>query len=259
MPDDHRPASGQSPMARVPEVVIIIPARYASSRFPGKPLVDLLGKPMIQWVYERSKAAPGIAAVYVATDDERIADAVRSFGGEVKLTSSAHPTGTDRLAEVAAGLSAEIIVNVQGDEPTLNPDCISQVVAPLLKHPMLRMSTLRTRISPEEHTDPNVVKVVVDRRNMALYFSRLPLPYLRDGGMLTAAYKHIGIYAYRRDFLLGYARMEATPLEQSECLEQLRALENGYQIAAPLTEWNPMSIDTPEDVDPVLERMRQSC
>lgn len=240
-------------MDRNNRVIVLIPARYASTRFPGKPLLDLLGKPMIRWVYERASAAPGIAEVIVATDDERIAEAVRAFGGAVRMTSPDHPTGTDRLAEVAAGLDAGIIVNVQGDEPTLNPECITQAVAPLLADPGLQMSTLRTPLPTEEHANPNVTKVVVDRNDRALYFSRAPIPHLRAGGTPTPAFKHIGLYAYRREFLLEYARLEPTPLEKSEALEQLRALEHGYPIAAPLTAWNPLSIDAPDDVGPVLD------
>jgi 3-deoxy-manno-octulosonate cytidylyltransferase (CMP-KDO synthetase) len=213
---------------------------------------------MIQWVYERAQAAPGLSGIFVATDDERIAEAVRGFGGNVWMTRSDHPTGTDRLAEVAAGLDADIIVNVQGDEPTLNPECITQVAAPLLQNSALFMSTLRSVISPQDHTDPNVVKVVVDRNDIALYFSRLPLPYLREGGTKTTAFKHIGVYAYRREFLKEFAGWPPTPLEKSEALEQLRVLENGYRIAAPLTEWNPRSIDTPEDVAPVLAWLRHA-
>jgi 3-deoxy-manno-octulosonate cytidylyltransferase (CMP-KDO synthetase) len=239
-------------------VAVVIPARYASTRFPGKPLLDLLGKPMIQWVYERAQAVPGLAGIYVATDDERIAEAVRGFGGKVWMTRSDHPTGTDRLAEVAAGLDVDILVNAQGDEPTLNPECITQVIHPLLADPALQMSTLRSVIDPKDPADPNVVKVVVDRNDIALYFSRLSLPYLREGGSPTAAFKHIGLYAYRREFVMEFARLDPTPLEKSEALEQLRALENGYRIAAPLTEWNPMSIDTPEDVAPVLAWLRHA-
>ncbi|MBW3624162.1 MAG: 3-deoxy-manno-octulosonate cytidylyltransferase [Armatimonadetes bacterium] len=238
------------------KTVALIPARYASTRFPGKPLLDLLGKPMIQWVYERASAAPGIDEVIVATDDERIAAAVRGFRGRVEMTSPEHPTGTDRLAEVAAQLDAEIVVNVQGDEPTLNPACITQAVAPLLEDSALPMSTLRAVLPPEDLPNPNVVKVVVDRNDRALYFSRASIPYLRAGGDPTLAFKHIGLYAYRREFLLQYARLEPTPLERSETLEQLRALEHGYAIAAPLTDWNPISIDTPEDVGLALEWLK---
>jgi 3-deoxy-manno-octulosonate cytidylyltransferase (CMP-KDO synthetase) len=240
------------------KVAVIIPARYASTRFPGKPLLDLLGKPMIQWVYERALAVEGLSDLLVATDDERIADAVRKFGGKVKMTSPDHPTGTDRLAEAAADMKSDIVVNIQGDEPTLHPACIRQVAAPLIADPTLQMGTLRAAIDPESFRSPNVVKVVVDRNDFALYFSRLPIPYLREGGVPTTAFKHIGLYAYRREFLLRYARLEPTPLERSEALEQLRALENGYRIAAPFTEWSPMSIDTPHEVKPVEDWLRRN-
>jgi 3-deoxy-manno-octulosonate cytidylyltransferase (CMP-KDO synthetase) len=240
------------------KVAVIIPARYASTRFPGKPLLDLLGKPMIQWVYERAQTVPGLSGLYVATDDERIAKAVRSFGGNVKMTSPDHPTGTDRLAEAASDLDCDIVVNIQGDEPTIHPNCIVQAAAPLIVDSTLQMSTLRSEIDPESFRSPNVVKVVVDQNDVALYFSRLPIPYLRESGVPTTAFKHIGLYAYRREFLLHYARLEPTPLEKSEALEQLRALENGYRIAAPYTEWSPMSIDTPHEVEPVREWLRRN-
>ncbi len=237
-------------------VVAVIPARYASTRFPGKPLFEFLGKPMVQWVHERVSAAPGLAEVIVATEDERIAEVVRGFGGRVEMTSPDHPTGTDRLAEVAGRVDAEIIVNVQGDEPTVHPNCIPQLIAPLLADESLPMSTLRVLMDPADWDDPNMVKVVVDRRDRALYFSRSPIPHHRAGGVPAPLWKHIGLYAYRREFLLAFAQLAPTPLEQSETLEQLRALENGYAIGVATTEWNPLSVDVPEDVPGVLERLR---
>lgn len=243
------------------KVVIVIPARYASSRFPGKPLALLQGKPMIQWVYERSCRADLASGVLVATDDERIAQAVKRFGGEVVLTRADHPTGTDRLAEVAAGLEAELVINVQGDEPLIEPSMIDQVIQPLLEDSTILMGTLCTPLSGvEEFVDPNVVKVVCDQRQMALYFSRAPIPYPRDyftnleaNWAQCQAFKHIGLYAYRREFLLRYPGLPQTPLEKLESLEQLRALENGVGIKVVQTSHAAVGVDTPEDLDRVEE------
>ena len=235
-------------------VVVIIPARYESTRFPGKPLADLHGRPMIQCVYERAQRARGIDRVIVATDDERIRAAVERFGGDVRMTGSAHRTGTDRIAEVAASLDAELVVNVQGDLPLLDPAMVDAAVAPLRGDAGLPMATIKTAIdSPDELNNPNVVKVVTDRDGYALFFSRSPLPHHRDGAPDTAlGYKHIGLYAYRRDFLLSFARMTPTPLEQAEQLEQLRALERGYRIRVAEVATASIEVDTPAD----LERAR---
>ena len=238
-------------------VIAVIPARFASTRFPGKPLAEILGKTMIQRVYERTAQASCVSRVLVATDDERIAAVVRSFGGEVCMTRPDHPTGTDRLAEVAQQLDADIIVNVQGDEPLIDPRMIEQAVTPLLKNPDLAMGTLKTPIvQPDEFQNPNVVKVVCDQRGHALYFSRAPIPYPRDfenspdctqqAGL--SQYKHIGLYVYRRDFLLTFTQLSPTPLEQLEKLEQLRALEHGYSIFVATTEFLSQGVDTPEDL-----------
>jgi 3-deoxy-manno-octulosonate cytidylyltransferase (CMP-KDO synthetase) len=241
-------------------VTAIIPARYASTRFPGKPLADIGGKPMIQWVYERTRRCNSVARVIVATDDERIAAAVSAFGGEVEMTRADHPTGTDRLAEVAARIETTLVVNVQGDEPLIDPRMIDQAVEPMRRNPGVPMGTLKCRIATlEEYLNPNVVKVVTDRNDYALYFSRSPLPYPRDfAGELDRefarleAFKHIGLYVYRRDFLLTYPRLSPTPLEQLEKLEQLRALEHGFRIKVAATEFSSVGVDTPED----LERVR---
>lgn len=241
-------------------VTAIIPARFASTRFPGKPLADICGKPMIQWVYERTLRSQSVNRVLVATDDERIAAAVRSFGGEVELTRADHETGTDRLAEVAARIETSLIVNVQGDEPLIDPRMIDQAVEPMRRNPGVPMGTLKTRIRQvEEYLSPNVVKVATDRNDYALYFSRSPLPYARDyaeklpdGFGRIEAYKHIGLYVYRRDFLLTYPKLASTPLEQYEKLEQLRALEHGFKIKVAETRLTSIGVDTPED----LERVR---
>jgi len=245
-------------------VTAIIPARFASTRFPGKPLASLLGKPMIQWVYERTSSSSRVDRVIVATDDERIAAAVRGFGGEVAMTSPDHPTGTDRLAEVAVGLDAELIVNVQGDEPLIEPLMIDQAVAPLQDDTSIRMGTLKTAVtSCEEFLNPNVVKVVCDRDDFALYFSRAPIPCPRDllaelpaQWEQVQAWKHIGLYVYRREFLLRYPQLPATPLENLEKLEQLRALEHGVRIKAVTTGAASQGVDTPEDLRRVEAQLR---
>lgn len=248
-------------------VTVVIPARYASTRFPGKPLADLCGKPMIQWVYERSALCESVGRVIVATDDDRIALAVESFGGDVAMTRSDHLTGTDRLAEVAAGLDDELIVNVQGDEPLIDPAMIQAAVAPLLADDSIPMGTLKTPLtSIEEYRNSNVVKVVTDQHGFALYFSRAPIPYPRDftdalehrwGELATA--KHIGLYVYRREFLLRYPHLKMTPLESQECLEQLRALEHGYRIRVAETSLAGQGVDTPEDLEQVRAILASSA
>ena len=249
------------------KITAIIPARYASTRFEGKALADIMGKPMVQHVYERTARASLVSEVIVATDDERIAAAVRAFGGRAEMTSRAHETGTDRLAEVASRLDAEIIVNVQGDEPLIEPGMIDDAVAPLVEDASVQIATLKSRIKTlHDFLSPNVVKVVTDWESFALYFSRSPLPNFRDkwnnlkdesflSGKLLC-YKHIGLYVYRREFLLQYAQMSPTYLELAEKLEQLRVLENGYRIKVVETGYESVGVDTPSDLDKVLERLR---
>ncbi len=233
------------------QITGVIPARYSSTRFPGKPLADLMGKPMIQHVYEQATKAQVLSEVLVATDDERIFAAVEEFGGRAVMTSAEHQTGTDRLAEVAANLSSQLIVNIQGDEPLLSPDSINQAVQPLMDDSSIAMGTLKYRIEdPEEIADPNVVKVVTDTQGLALYFSRAPIPYPRDGSE-GLYFKHIGLYVYRREFLLNFARLASTPLERLEKLEQLRALENGYKITVVETQHPAIGVDTPADLEKV--------
>lgn len=234
------------------EVVGIIPARLAAVRLPNKPLLDIAGKPMIWWVWHHAKQAKTLSEVMVATPDEQIAEVVRAFGGIAVLTSPRHRSGTERLAEVAQGLSADIIVNVQGDEPLMPPENIDAAARPLMNDPSLVMSSLMCPATEEEKDKPTAVKVVVDRAGNALYFSRSRIPYPRDPSAPAVAYKHLGIYAYRRDFLLRYASMEPTPLEQMEMLEQLRVLENGYRIRMVCVEQTSIGVDTEED----LERVR---
>lgn len=209
---------------------------------------------MIEHVYRRAASAHGVDAVVVATDDERIAAAVRRFGGIAAMTRPTHRTGTDRIAEVAATLSCEIVLNVQGDEPLIEPDVIEALIAPLVADPALDMATVCVPISNRsDYDNPNVVKVVRDCAGRALYFSRSPIPNLRGGAFETVPSKHIGLYGYRRSFLLAFARLPQTPLERAESLEQLRALEHGYRIQTVETKHDSIGVDTPED----LERVRQ--
>lgn len=230
----------------------IIPARYASSRLPGKALAEIAGRTMIEHVYRQARKAKSLTRVIIATDDPRIEAAVRAFGGEVALTRADHPSGTDRIAEVAAGLDADVVVNIQGDEPTLDPAEIDLVATPFETQPELVMSTVAVPIrDPRDVTAPSAVKVVRDQAGFALYFSRLPLPYYRSGSG-GPHLKHKGLYAYRREFLLKYSTMAPTPLEQAEALEQLRALEHGYRILVLLSAADSIGVDTEED----LERVR---
>jgi 3-deoxy-manno-octulosonate cytidylyltransferase (CMP-KDO synthetase) len=234
--------------------VVVIPARYDSTRLPGKALADIGGRPMIEHVYRRAAEATGIDAVIVATDDERIAAAVAGFGGAVRMTSGAHQTGTDRVAEVASALGCEVVVNLQGDEPAIDPRMIAQVAAPFAGDPALQMATLKRRITDAaDYSNPSVVKVVSDLSGHALYFSRAPLPARAAAGTGVAAYQHVGLYAYRRTFLLQLAALPRTPLEQAESLEQLRALEHGFRILTLETPFDSLGVDTPED----LERARR--
>jgi len=235
------------------QVVAIIPARFASSRFPGKPLADIDGHPMIEHVYRRARSCAAVTRVIVATDDLRIADAVRRFDGEVRLTRDDHRSGTDRLAEVAASLHCDVVVNVQGDEPLIDPGAMTEAVAPLAGDPSLPMTTLYRRIeNPAEVSDPNVVKIALDRGGFALYFSRAAIPYVRDPrGGWPPFFKHIGLYAYRRSTLMVLGALEPTPLERAESLEQLRALEHGIRIKAVETAYDSIGVDTPEDLEAV--------
>ena len=249
----HPPSTGIAvDTAQSLSIVAVIPARFASTRLPGKALADIAGKPMIEHVYRRVTASPVVSRVIVATDDPRIARVVRNFGGEAQLTRDDHPSGTDRLAEVAHGLDCDVVINVQGDEPLIDPRSITQLVAPLTDKGIV-MTTLCKKIeTAEEFTNPNVVKVVLDRAGFAIYFSRAPIPYLRDPrGGFAPRHRHIGIYAYRRSALLVLAGLEPTPLERTEMLEQLRALEHGIRIRAVETTYDSIGVDTPDDLDHV--------
>jgi len=246
------------------EIVAVIPARFASTRLPGKPLLSDTGRPLIQHVVEAARRSKSIGRVIVATDDDRIAAAVAGFGGEFIMTSATHATGTDRVAEVAARLDGcRIVVNLQGDEPEISGLALDQVVSLLQESPDVPMSTLATPIIDEAiYRDPSCVKVVRAASGRALYFSRSPIPCHRDGlpartsVQAPIAYLHLGLYAYRRDFLLQLNTLPASPLEAAEKLEQLRVLEAGYPIAVGLVDEPSVGIDTPDDYARFIERWR---
>jgi 3-deoxy-manno-octulosonate cytidylyltransferase (CMP-KDO synthetase) len=252
-------SSPTAPRAARVSIVAIIPARYASTRLPGKLLLDLAGKPLVQHVYERVARCDVIDRVIVATDDARIARVVEGFGGTVLMTRADHPSGTDRLAEAAASLDAEVVVNVQGDEPLVEPAMIAELVGPFQADATVQMTTLARRLTrPEDYASPHVVKVVVDARGDALYFSRAPIPHARDLGAgegWASAWKHLGLYAYRRAFLLEVARLAPTPLERLESLEQLRVLEHGHRIRVVETAFDSIGVDTADDLARVRERL----
>lgn len=249
-------------------IVAIIPARFGSTRLPGKPLSDIHGKPLIQHVHDRVARARGLDRVLVATDDQRIMDAVRAFGGEAVMTSSTHATGTDRLAEAVAATSADIVVNVQGDEPLIDPASIEAVLGPFAEDPELPMSTVSLPLRDvEEMLSPHVVKVVTDARGDALYFSRGPIPRVRQGSDARQAAaeavrrglarKHVGLYAYRREALLRFAGLPPSPLEDAEGLEQLRALHHGMRIRVVEMEGEGgVAVDTPQDLERVRDLLR---
>ena len=232
-------------------ILCVIPARYSSTRLPGKPLAQIAGKPMIQHVYERAILAKRPRQVIVATDHQLVYDTVLNFGGQAMLTSTEHPTGTDRLAEVAGHFpDVDLIINVQGDEPLIPPEIIDQLADAFDGHQELQMATLMTEMDESEYNTPSAVKVVTDLQGYALYFSRSLMPFPRnDAGV--PIYKHVGIYAYRRDFLLKFAKLGPTPLEQTKSLEQLRALEHGYRIKVLKTNFKSIGVDTMEDLEKV--------
>ncbi|MDD5223277.1 MAG: 3-deoxy-manno-octulosonate cytidylyltransferase [bacterium] len=230
------------------ETLIVIPARFASSRLPGKPLRKIAGRPMIQHVYQRALEARVAPRVVVATESEEIRSAVLAFGGECLLTRADHPTGSDRVAEVAGKIRADIYLNLQGDEPLMDPLMLSEVLAPFAD-PDTPVATLKSRFPPEEKIgNPNLVKVVVDRQDWALLFSRAPIPHYRNPEPDPIHYLHHGIYAYRREPLLAFGKSAPTPLERAESLEQLRFLELGFRIKAPTTSRRSIGVDTEEDL-----------
>lgn len=242
-----------------PQVVVVIPSRYGSTRLPGKPLVSLNGKPMVQHVYERAKLAKTVHKVVVATDDARIIDAVHAFGGEARMTRTDHRTGTERIAEVAAHEGGDIFVNVQGDEPLIDPTAIDIGVAALLEEPAAQIATVATPIrNTADIMDPNVVKTVLDFDDNALYFSRAPIPWVRDTGhkVHVKYWKHLGLYIFQRDALLEYPTLPQGELEKIEQLEQLRWMENGWKIRVAEVSHDAVSVDIPEDVARVEKIMQ---
>jgi 3-deoxy-manno-octulosonate cytidylyltransferase (CMP-KDO synthetase) len=245
------------------KISAFIPARFQSRRFPGKPLALIAGKPMIQHVYERASRCPELTQVYVATDHDDIFDLVEAFGGKAVMTRPDHQSGTDRICEAAGkvGLCGEdIIVNIQGDQPIFNPAMISALLTPLLEDSNTHMTTLMHKIHREEDIrNPNCVKVVTDNGGYALYFSRSPIPFFRDqNGFGKTYFKHLGFYAYRKDFLAQFTRLQVGPLESAERLEQLRALEFGFRIRVQETPYTSLDVDVPEDVRRVEEALQET-
>ncbi len=239
-------------------VIAVIPARYASTRLPGKVLLDRTGKPLIQHVFENVRRARLVERVIIATDDQRIVEAVQRFGGEAVMTRSDHPNGTSRIAEVTAEIDSALIVNVQADEPEIEPELIDLTIQTLNDSSSCVMSTLGSPFaSDEDPSDPNIVKVVVGPDGRALYFSRAVIPYDRSDSKIDPL-KHVGLYVYRRDFLMKYVTLPATPLEQAESLEQLRVLEHGYEIAVAVAKVSHHGIDTPPQYDEFVQRYRKS-
>lgn len=246
--------------AEQPVVVVVIPARYASTRLPCKPLVSLAGKPMVQRVYERAKQAQTVHRVLVATDDQRIVEAVQRFGGEARMTRPDHRTGTERIAEVAAHEAGDVFVNVQGDEPLIDPVAIDTAVGALLEEPAAQISTVATAIRhAADIMDPNVVKTVLDFEGNGLYFSRAPIPWIRDTQqkLHVKYWKHLGLYVFQRDALLEYPTLPQGELEKIEQLEQLRWLENGWKIRVAEVAHDAVSVDVPEDVTRVEKLLHE--
>lgn len=249
------------PIPGHPAVIAVIPARYASTRLPGKPLAQIAGRPMIQHVVERVRQAQNLARVIVATDDDRIKKAVDAFGGEAMLTRSDHRTGTDRVAEVAAHVSAEIYLNVQGDEPLLDPGTIDILVSAMLEDDSVQIATPCSAIRQQNDImDPHITKVVRDFDGNALYFSHAPIPWVRDrdDDIVVKYWKHIGLYAFRRDALLEFPTLPPGELERVEQLEQLRWLENGFRIQVVETQYDAVSVDVPDDIKRVEQLLRSA-
>ena len=242
------------------KVIAVIPARYGSTRFPAKVLAPLAGKPLIQHVWDRTRRAAGVDRVVVATDDERVAAAVKGFGGEAVMTPAALPSGTDRVACAARGLGAQVVINVQGDEPLMEPAMVAQLAALMTGHPEIPMATLKHRLTDARETaSPHVVKVVTDAQGWALYFSRAGIPYARNPGQGPGWAKHLGIYAYQAAFLETLVTWPPSPLEQAEGLEQLRVLEHGARIMVLETPHDTIGVDTPEDLARVEQRLQQEA
>ena len=238
-------------------IFAFIPSRYGSTRFPGKPMAMIAGKPMIQHACGCAQRCPDISGVYVVTDDERILNCVEGFGGKAVMTKKNHPSGTDRIAEAVGILGLgddDLIVNIQGDQPFFKPSIISEMVRPLIDDETIPMSTVKYRISdPAEVNNSNIVKVVTDNNDFALYFSRWPIPFYREKPSTQEYFKHLGFYAYRKQFILEFNRLTGGNLENAEKLEQLRAIENGYRIKVIETDYDSIEVDAPEDIRKVEE------
>jgi 3-deoxy-manno-octulosonate cytidylyltransferase (CMP-KDO synthetase) len=242
------------------DVIGVIPARYSSTRFEGKVLADICGKPMLQHVWERAKQALLLDELIIACDDERVAAVAKEFGASVVMTAKQHVCGTDRIAEVVNPLECKVVVNIQGDEPLLHPTMIDSVVRVLLDDPGLSMATLIKRIEdPAAIADPHVVKVVVDKNNFAMYFSRAPVPFIAHSSDVKAPsyYKHIGLYGYTKDFLFTFKNLKPSNLERIEKLEQLRVLEEGYKIKVIETKYDTIGVDTPEDLTKLKDYLQE--
>lgn len=244
------------------DVIGIIPARYSSTRFEGKILADILGKPMLQHVWERAKQSLVLEDLIIACDDERVANVAKEFGAKVVFTAKAHTSGTDRIIEVVNPIDARIVINVQADEPLIHPQMINAVAQALLDDNKVSMATIMKQIENEEElNDPNVVKVAIDKNNFALYFSRSPIPFHAKGSEINAPiyFKHIGLYGYTKDFLFIYKNLPLSYLERVERLEQLRVLEEGFKIKVIETKHDTIGVDTPQDLERVKEYLRKSC
>lgn len=238
------------------DIIGVIPARYSSTRFEGKVLADILGKPMIQHVWERAKQAKTLNDLIIACDDERVAEAARGFGAKVIMTSKGHTCGTDRIIEVVNPVDVKVVINIQGDEPLIHPMMIDSVARALLEDPSLSMATVMKKIEDTlSINDPHVVKVVVDKNNFALYFSRAAIPYQAVNSEVESPvyYKHIGLYGYTKDFLFIYKNLSPSILEKTECLEQLRVLQEGFRIKVIETKYDTVGVDTPQDLEKLKE------
>lgn len=248
-------------MPKTQRIIGVIPARYGSSRFPGKVLKEINGKPMIQWVYEQANKSQILDDLFVAVDNSEVFNCVASFGGNAIMTKSDHQSGTDRVAEVLESINTDIVVNIQGDQPLLDSKMIDEATQPLLEDRSIQMSTLKIKIEQEDYSNPSVVKVVVDEDDFALYFSRSLIPFSRDKND-EEIYEHVGLYVYRKDFLLAISKMSQTYLEKTEMLEQLRVLEKGFKIKVIETKCNRLSgisVDTLEDlkkVEKIIKKLK---
>jgi len=240
------------------KIIGVIPARLGSTRFPEKVIADIMGKPMIWWVWKQAKKAKLISEVFIATDDKRIFDVVKSFGGKAIMTLKKHKSGTDRIAEAVKKIKADIVINIQGDEPLIRPDMLDKAVEPLMRDKKLVMSTLVCKVADKKlMEDSNIVKVAVDKDGYALYFSRSPIPSQARADGFKYFLKHIGVYVYRKEFLLKYVQMKQSTLEKTEKLEQLRVLQNGYKIMTVETKFDTVPVDTPADLGKVVKILRK--